>query len=317
MNINEGLKIESEQSRIERKFLLDEVPIEDISEEIWYKGKEEVPRLLIAIAPCRTGTTAQLKVFSSIGIDSEYQPIKGIQRRTAYDGKTGPFIIPCEEKNKILFIKETLGPYNRGECTYNPLRVLYNSGYDESKITAIFEMRDPIDTYASWVTQFLPDTNSKYRAQMLDIFILSYKQMEKYQKVADSLGIKRTSYIYESLKNNTSDIVYKELFRTLGLEFSDNVTQNWPVGVVDPHIHFAQEPDVYEPEHLHDEVKKATGLKYMGKSLDYIRGVITDEEICKIKDSGINDIYKALVLENEQEFNIMIDNVTKLDLIGV
>jgi hypothetical protein len=305
----------SELDKIERKFLLPEIPTEDITNEIMYEGKE--PNLILAIAPCRTGTTAQLKVFSSIQIDSYYQPIKAIQRNAAYDKVYRPFIIPSEKSNPVLFIKETLGPYNKGEVIYNPLNALLNSGYDKEKITVMFEMRDPIDTYVSWVKHFLPELDSKYRSQMLEVFILAYKEMSKYQKLADSLGIKKTSYIYESLKNNTSDRVYEKIFKNLGLEFSDNVTKNWPIGVNDNHIHFAEEPDVYEPLHLHDEVKKATELKYMGNTLEHLRGFITDQEIEKIRESGINDIYKALIIENEKEFNIKIDNISNLDLIKV
>lgn len=117
----------------------------------WVVVPRECPDIILAVAPCRSGTTAQLRVFAQNGIPAIYQPIKAILRGIMA-GEKNYFVIPTDTDR--LFIKETLGPYTKGESTINPLEVLLEAGVSTKKISIITMMREPLSDVSSWIEQF-------------------------------------------------------------------------------------------------------------------------------------------------------------------
>ncbi len=285
-----------------KRFNIKDISSKEISSHIIFEDKNKIPNMICGIAPCRTGTTAQLKVFAGGEIDAYYQPIKSILRRIAFDSDYEDFIIPSKD---IIFIKETIGPYSYAESKFNPIEVLENINYPKSKLKLIFEMRDPIDAYLSWINQFL--SHEEYREQMLDLFILSYKTVNDMIDIAKKNSYISIPYIYESIKDNIPEDVISKLFKLLDIEFRESAIRGWDNKDIESKIHFAKEPEVYEPLNLHDEMKKSEGLKYNAKPIEYIKSILRKDEIEKIQKSEIYSIYQKLIEEQEKVFDIKIN----------
>jgi hypothetical protein len=65
-------------------------------------------RIILTIAPCRSGTTAMLRAFGALGIESYLQPLKNLLRWQA----VGEERVWCPGgTGRTLFIKETLGSF--------------------------------------------------------------------------------------------------------------------------------------------------------------------------------------------------------------
>lgn len=126
------------------------VTTDDVASYIQLPTKGQLPTIFLAVAPCRSGTTTQLRVFATAGMEAYYQPLKATLRCLMHN-LFDKFIIPAREQ---IFIKETIGPYTETEARLNPLEVLLKAGYPPEKIRLIPEMREPLSTLASWQEQF-------------------------------------------------------------------------------------------------------------------------------------------------------------------
>src|SRR5438270_13871686 len=101
-----------------------QVANQDVLRHIQVEDPSHIPLIVLAIAPCRSGTTASLRVYAESGILAYSQPIKGILRHLAKGkpaGRLCTWRIPAED---YLYIKETSGPFNEQESTLDPLRVI-------------------------------------------------------------------------------------------------------------------------------------------------------------------------------------------------
>jgi len=164
-------------------------------------------RVILILAPCRSGSSAVLNAFANGGWLSLYQPIKAAVRR-AHAGEIEPVIINMP-KNGIV-IKETFGPYFKAEVDYNPVRVLIDSGVNPSSLQVIALFRRPEECLTSWIKIFRPSD--------IDLSLFS----ESYQKVRDNCvdahnrGIQVVSLPYEALANLR---VFQDLLSALDIKF--------------------------------------------------------------------------------------------------
>lgn len=264
------------------------------------------PDIILAIAPCRSGTTAQLRVFAENGIPSLYQPIKATLRRQM-DGEEGLFRIPDVGH---VFIKETLGPYTEAESTIDPLAVLLEAGVPQEKIILITMMRDPIDAACSWIERF---SFGAERSVLMENLVKAYQTVDRISERAKSIGVETHAFVYESLRDNDPDDVTARLFRRLHLPFSSTSLENWTalpaMGSEESGISFPDEPEKYnyvEGHFLYDKVESSTSLAYHPKSGEELRRHIAKNDILGFKVRGIVEIYDKVRRLCSAELGIQI-----------
>ena len=66
-----------------------------------------------------------LRVFGAAGIQAHYQELKNIFR---WRMQAEEFSWDFPNRNGIVYLKETLGPYTLAEARFNPLDVLLQAG---------------------------------------------------------------------------------------------------------------------------------------------------------------------------------------------
>lgn len=269
----------------------------------------ECPDIILSIAPCRSGTTAQLRVFAENGIPAMYQPTKALLR-SAMAGEQANFSIP---QAKRVFIKETLGPYTREESTIDPLEILLLAGVPEEKITLITMMRNPINTACSWLEQFAFGAD---KPTLLDNLCAAYDTASQIHDRSGEVGINEYPFVYEALRDNDPALVIERLFNILGLPFDEKSLLGWehlpPMGSEESGIWFAKEPAQYTSVHghlFHEKVETSTSLGYFPKSAEEISRSIDDRDVSILLESGAFDIYDRVRRECGTRLDITIDEV--------
>ena len=109
------------------------------------RNVKEIPNILGWVGPARSGTTALLFLLaghSEVG-HVYFQPQKTLMRLGGPPIKLYP-------SDKIACMKETLLSWEVVDELYDPIDVLLKAGIPTEKITWIFMLRDPLQTYGSW-----------------------------------------------------------------------------------------------------------------------------------------------------------------------
>ena len=117
------------------------------------------------------------------------------------------------QSNQRLYLKETLGPYTKIEALFNPLDVLLRAGYPPKKLRLFIVGREPLQTWASWLSWWQPVTN-------VDIFINAYLTTEKIRLQAIQDGFEVGSFIYEANRDFGVKTAIQHLLEYLGINFS-------------------------------------------------------------------------------------------------
>lgn len=214
------------------------------------------PPLFLLIAPCRSGTTAMLRVFGALNMPAYFQPLKNILRWQLVGGSWA-WEIPA---GRPVFAKETLGPYTLAEATFNPLELLHTAGYPLDKIHLILQMRHPYPTWASWQQWWHGKTS-------FDLFQQTYFTAEAIRQQALELGLNPYLFIYEKFQQAPPAEVIQQFLGRLNLPYTPHTTQHWdklpPFGSPESWIVLPEEPPTFITDHIHDPVHQATELKYV------------------------------------------------------
>ncbi len=274
----------------------------------------ECPFILVAVAPCRSGTTAQLRVFAEAGVPAHYQPLKAILRDLE-QGKESAFRIP-EDKPKI-FIKETVGPYTVGESTLDPLAILLNAGVPKDRIHLIPMLRQPMATFASWIK--VNQAVERFFGgaiptdDLLSNLITSYETVEQIRQQALDLGIPTTTFVQESLRDNSPIDVVESLLNKTGLSFNKNSVEGWrslpQMGSMGSNIIF--HPVDSEPEKdegaqiIHKILLNSDGLQYIAKEDNDAR-IIQPEQRRRLLGSRLGSIYEGFRGASEIDLGLKI-----------
>ncbi len=184
-----------------------EVEASEAAERVTFDA-QAIPEIILSISPCRSGTTALLRVFGSAGLESHYQPLKNILR-WRMQGEEMRWGLPRAAR---LYLKETLGPYTLQEAQFDPLAALLQAGVPAGRLRVFVAGRVPLNCWASWTGWWGGRT-------CVEIFIEAYRTTEMIRRRALALGIPATVFAYEAIRDNGGELAISRLFARLGVDF--------------------------------------------------------------------------------------------------
>ncbi len=291
------------------------VSLNEVIKNIHVGPSHQVSRLILAVAPCRSGTTVFLRVFGAANIQSHFQPLKNILRwHLQTDAKNLPQMhaahwhVP-QDPDKTVFLKETLGPYVQAESLFNPLDVLLKAGVPSNKLHLIIMGRAPLSTWVSWDQWWRGKTS-------VENFVMAYEKTERIRQQALAHNIPTTVWVYEALKTYTASTLIPILFKRLEIPYTDKAIQKWdtlpPFGAPESNIVFPKEPPIFVVPHIHDsaETSKALTFHYAGdifsKAGQLKTSALAPATIAKLADSPLASLYKDWCTACGHDFQITI-----------
>lgn len=279
----------------------------------------EVPEnsasVILAVAPCRSGTTAQLRVFAGAGIQAHYQPLKAIMREIE-NGKEGRFVVPADKQT--IFIKETVGPYTDAESTLDPVSILLNAGLPKDKLHVIPMLRQPLVTFASWVK--VNEAVKEFFGGAVEGDVLlrnvirSYNTVSRIRDDALCAKIPTTTYVQESLRDNRPEQVVKSMLARTGVSYNPSSVSGWkelaPLGSPKSGIIFHPEGTApYEDQGstiIHRLLTESDGLIYHDKEESMLHRIVDDTYRRKLYDSGIYELYDRFRRACERDLRLRV-----------
>ncbi|HDQ71330.1 MAG TPA: hypothetical protein ENN19_04440 [Chloroflexi bacterium] len=283
----------------------------EIAHRIQVGDPEQAARLILAVSPCRSGTTILLRVFSAVGIESHYQQIKNILRWRLQGGEM-TWQVP-QGSDQVAFLKETLGPYTEAESTLNPLEALLDAGFLPDRLHVLIVGRAPLGTWASWDEWWGELT-------AVDKLILAYRSTEQVAQQAEREQIARTTYVYEALRDNPAEVVVGNCFARLGLPYAPIAVEGWhtlpPFEAPESRIRIPDEPPIFMKHvpNIHDPVMTATQLSYLPREASIAD--LAAEDIEALKKAGLPDVYEKWRKACEEDLKIQIKPDPKWDLVS-
>ncbi len=243
---------------------------------------QQVAPVLLAVSPCRSGSTALLRVFGYSGVESHFQPLKNVLR-WQMQGEDYTWSVP--NGPDLVFLKETLGPFTAEESRFNPLQVLLSAGYPPDRVRLLIFGREPIQTWSSWCAYWSRKTRIEH-------YITAYHTADLVGKQARSLGIDTTCLVYEALRDHPMETVVRCLMGHLGIPYTPRAIGGWErlpgCGVPGSNIVLPYEPPLFITPKIHDQVKQSSRLEYVHRK---IVSPVTEHDQAMIAGSGLFDIY--------------------------
>lgn len=278
-----------------------DVTFEEIADRIHFP--RHLPRLILMVSPCRSGSTAFLRVFSASGVESHYQPIKAILRNLMQN-EEWEYNVP---ETDVLFVKETLGPYTSAESALDFLRIVTLAGYPAEKIQLIFLVRNPYSTLASWL-QLL--TYKCDATSLFNSFMFAYERMPKLIADARARGVSAVCHVYEATRDHDPSTVIGALFQTIHVDPTPQTVHRWQFlphfASPESRIVFPKEPAIYDVPKAHTNAMGATGLHFSARQDAEINEIVPPEWRTAIRDGGLLETYNAVRLECEQALGLQI-----------
>lgn len=269
----------------------------ELYEGILMPASSVISRVILSVSPCRSGTTALLRVFSGAGIESYFQELKNLLRWKLH-GQKFHWFFPHTEVSTI-FMKETLGPFTEAEARFDPLEVLLKAGVPPTKLHLLTYGRDPIHTWTSWNHWWGTRTNVNH-------LISSYQTTERIRTQACLSGIASTTLVYEMFRDFDVTTIMQRLFARLEIPFASNAVSNWSdlpaMDSVVSNISDFKEPVEFSTPHIHDEIDQASGFIYYPPLNDRLE-CLRPEDVEAIRKSRLAHIYHTWrqLCENDLE----------------
>ena len=270
---------------------------------------DEMPQIILSVSPCRSGTTAMLRVIGMMGATAYFQPLKNLLR-WQMQGEMVLWTLPSGPDNTI-YIKETLGPYSLAESSFNPLSFLLQAGVPAQKIHVWIYGRYPLNSYASWLKWWQGKTD-------VDYFIATYQTIAKIKQQAVTAHITTTTLTYEILNEFPVATVISKIAQRFGLPYSDKAIRGWqqspPYGTPASNIVLPEEPAAFITPHIHDRACDAPAFTYIATA-DSALDIISADERTRIDLSGIMTIYdqwQQACIQDLQLIHVASDDSTGL-----
>jgi hypothetical protein len=264
-----------------------------------------VPEIFLLVGPCRSGTTAQAKVFRAAGIPAHHQPLKSVLR-CLLQGQEESYSIP---QVKQLLLRETLGPYTLAEAAFNPLELLLQAGVPRAKLRVIMMVREPLSTLTSWKDTFSLKRDGEI---LLHNCIEAYRTMQRIQQQALSAGLVVLHYTYEALRDADAAPLSETLFARLGLQLvyrELDWTRLAPFASTDEHASLPGEPLCYMLpgiQGLRQREAEASGLAYTAKSASAIDQAVTLQDVVSISKAKVPAIYERFRIQTAHDLGVSL-----------
>lgn len=280
------------------------VSLEDIVHRVFVP--HIVPDIFLLVGPCRSGTTAQAKVFRASGILAHHQPLKSVLRCLLQDQEE-TYTLPEVPQ---LLLRETLGPYTLAEASLDPVTILLKAGVPREKLHVILMVREPLSTLTSWKEFFSFNRDSE---TLVKNFIEAYRTVQRIRQEALSHKLFMLHYVYEALRDNDPALVNEKLFSQLGMEIVYRDI-DWkmlaPFASTDEHDSIPTEPAVYASPRLQTlraREAEASGLVYAAKSIAAIDQTNALQDVARIREAKISDIYENFRKNTENDLHVTIE----------
>ena len=274
-----------DKRNIMNQYQKEEVSVQSLLPMLMMPEHDEIPHIILSVSPCRSGTTAMLRVIGNMGPAAYFQPLKNLLR-WQMQGKPFFWSLPADAA-KTIYIKETLGPYSWAESTFNPLALLLQAGLPPHKLHLWVYGRYPLNSYASWLKWWQQKTN-------IDYFIATYHTIAQMYQQAVHANIQTTTLTYEILNRFPIPAIIAKLAQRFGLIYTDNTIQNWdtlpPFGSPDSNIFLPEEPAIFITPNIHNRIYNATRFTYIATEENAL-AAIPQADQQQIEASGIIAIY--------------------------
>ena len=255
--------------------------------------------IILSISPCRSGSTAIMRAFGAMGIDSHLQPLKNLLRWHSLEVKH--HWQPYGGTTKPIYIKETLGPFSQAEVQFNPLELLLATGISAERLSLLVMGRLPLETWASWQHWWSERTNA-------ELLIKAYQQTEKIRQQAQLLGVETTTMIYDAFRDYPVDMLIQRLCHRLGINYYSKAVENWHqlprFGEKQSNIFIPQMPEVFATQNIRHRVEEAAGLIYYSRANEV--GQLNKTDITRIEQAGVPEIYNHWRKLCEMELGLAI-----------
>ncbi len=259
------------------------VDFSQVIDSIRMPQSRQMAPLVLAISPCRSGSTVLLRVFGASGTPAYFQPLKN-SLRWAMQGQPWQWDFPVG--NVPVFIKETLGPYTLLEANFNPFDVLQALKYPLENLRILFIGRDPLDTWGSWHQNWGQKTN-------VEILIAAYKQTESIRQQVKAIGLPAVHFVYEAVRDFGAETAIRGLFEQLNFPFSSIAISGWKnlpaYGAPGSNIYCDLEPEPFVVPNIHERVEQADSLTYypVSNPLENCK----PEDIEQIRANQLSELY--------------------------
>lgn len=169
---------------------------------------KDTPNILGWSGPARSGTTALLYLLAGHPkVDHAYfQPQKTLMRLG------GPPVV-LRSSDKLVCMKETFFSWGEVDEPEDPIGALLRAGVPPEKITWIFMLRDPGQTFASW------GMLSSYRRPDPLIYSLWQRHTISLWRKYKDTKVKVIPFVYELLRNQEETTV-SHLLAKVGLDYA-------------------------------------------------------------------------------------------------
>lgn len=244
----------------------------------------KAPQIILTVSPVRCGSTALMRVFAAAGIQAYFQELKNVLRWLMMGGVYN-FQVP-KNNNRIIMLKETLGPYTELECEFNPLRVLLEAGLSPDKLHLVVLGRSIEQAWVSW-------KNLWKDAVSPELFAKAYLTTEQIRQEAKARGVRSTCICLEIFEGVNEDAIFEKIFTRLKINYRHGATKDWQklpsFGTPGSNIVFPVEPEAFSmPEGL-VKIKKSRQFVYFSDKS--CKKLIDDTARKTMVQNGLFDIY--------------------------
>lgn len=256
-------------------------------------------RIILSLAPCRSGSTALLRMVAALGVEAHLQPLKNLLRWRLVGG-AARWRAP-RRKGDLLYLKETLGPFTVEESRFDPLAVLSAAGCRSETIILLLQGRDPLECWASWRSWWGGRTS-------VERLITAYTTAEAIRRRAEAVGIATTVLVYEALRDHPAAEVARRLCERLSLPYSAVAAEGWErlpqLGAPGSNVVIPHMPEAFVTDGIRGRVERAGGLHYFSRAGE-VNG-LPAEEVAAIETAGLPELYDRWRRESEARLGLTV-----------
>ena len=281
------------------------------------------PRIVLVVAPCKSGNTAIVRSIAKSGYTVAHQKIKSALRlvllehlgeslssseQEYFDADTTPEAVLAlpevtphtVDARPTLIMKETFCAGHKLEAYYDPLTVLLEAGWTPDMLTVVSVAREPLASFASWVTQYGHNNSHGHpgrdRKALASSFHAAMAAVSNTRDVARSAGVPVVSVDYEAFDRGTPAAVMGAVFAACHLHtHSGSVAPatSWSTSL-DPLTSFRSSlrlpggvRSIAYLRSVHTSLLQSSGIEYRRPNTSALMGVVTEEWATKVHGATV------------------------------